>query len=204
MNRMMKLSLACLFALLHGCSASYPNLPLERFDTSAGYRFDTLSTGSKNSDDVFVCLTFSGGGTRAAAFAYGVLIGLRDTPITEGGSRRLLDEVDLISSVSGGSFTAMAYALWGDEAFDGRFEEKFLRNDIERVERRQDKAGRLDFLLADPDADVRYEVELQLGVQKTGHKLVSVAMSPMKEFDAEHRRPENYSWAGRVCEPSLL
>jgi len=130
---MMMLSLACLFALLHGCSASYPNLPLERFDTSAGYRFDTLSTGSKNSDDVFICLTFSGGGTRAAAFAYGVLIGLRDTPITEGGSRRLLDEVDLISSVSGGSFTAMAYALWGDETFDGRFEEKFLRNDIERA-----------------------------------------------------------------------
>ena len=78
---------------------------------------------------MFVCLTFSGGGTRAAAFAYGVLTGLRDTPITEGGSRRLLDEVDLISSVSGGSFTAMAYALWGEEAFDGRFEEKFLRNE---------------------------------------------------------------------------
>ncbi len=107
MHKFMQLSLVGLFAFLHGCSASHPNQPLERFDTSAGYRFDSLAMGPKNSDDVFVCLTFSGGGTRAAAFAYGVLTGLRDTPITEGGSRRLLDEVDLISSVSGGSFTAM-------------------------------------------------------------------------------------------------
>ncbi len=133
MHKFMQLSLVGLFAFLHGCSASYPNLPLERFDTSAGYRFDSLSMGSKNSDDVFVCLTFSGGGTRAAAFAYGVLTGLRDTPIAEGGSRRLLDEVDLISSVSGGSFTAMAYALWGEEVFEGRFEERFLRHDIENA-----------------------------------------------------------------------
>jgi NTE family protein len=52
-------------------------------------------------------LTFSGGGTRAAALAYGVLKELKETTIVSGGQRiRLLDEVDSISSVSGGSFTA--------------------------------------------------------------------------------------------------
>jgi NTE family protein len=36
----------------------------------------------------------------------------------------------VISAVSGGSFTALAYGLWGDAVFDGRFEQRFLRHDI--------------------------------------------------------------------------
>ncbi|UCG12866.1 MAG: patatin-like phospholipase family protein, partial [Deltaproteobacteria bacterium] len=56
-----------------------------------------------NSDELLVYLTFSGGGTRAAALSYGVLEELRDTEITiSSRKRRLLDEVDAISSVSGG------------------------------------------------------------------------------------------------------
>jgi NTE family protein len=42
----------------------------------------------------------------------------------------MLDEVDLISSVSGGSFTAAYYGLHGDAAFND-FEQVFLRRDIE-------------------------------------------------------------------------
>jgi NTE family protein len=62
-------------------------------------------------------LAFSGGGTRAAAFAYGVLEELAATPVVLGGRpRRLLDEVDLISAVSGGSFTAAYYGLYGFHA----------------------------------------------------------------------------------------
>ena len=62
-------------------------------------------------------LAFSGGGTRAAAFAYGVLEELAATPVVLGGRpRRLLDEVDLISAVSGGSFTAAYYGLYGFQA----------------------------------------------------------------------------------------
>jgi NTE family protein len=64
-------------------------------------------------------LTFSGGGTRAAALAYGVLETLRDTPIKiDGKTARMLDEVDLISSVSGGSFTSAYYGLHGDGIFE--------------------------------------------------------------------------------------
>jgi NTE family protein len=76
-------------------------------------------------------LAFSGGGTRAAAFAYGVLEELAATPVVLGGRpRRLLDEVDLISAVSGGSFTAAYYGLYGDRVFHD-FETEFLKRPVE-------------------------------------------------------------------------
>jgi NTE family protein len=55
-------------------------------------------------------MAFSGGGKRSAAFAHGVLRGLRQIPVVEDGhTRSLLDELDYIASVSGGSFPAMHY-----------------------------------------------------------------------------------------------
>lgn len=78
-------------------------------------------------------LAFSGGGSRASALAYGVLQELRDTQIQHNGKTiRLLDEVDVISSVSGGSFTAAYYGLHGDKTFQ-KFESVFLRKDIESL-----------------------------------------------------------------------
>lgn len=57
---------------------------------------------AKTSDDITFILAFSGGGTRAAAMAYGVLEELRDTNVVIDGRReQLLDEVDYITSVSG-------------------------------------------------------------------------------------------------------
>ena len=64
--------------------------------------------------------------TRAASLSYGVLEELARTEIEiHGTKRRLLDEVDMISSVSGGSFTAAYYALFGDRIFE-YFEGCFL------------------------------------------------------------------------------
>jgi NTE family protein len=119
-----------------GCAGPFcPNGPLVDYQPEGGYRFDTLEPGENNTDDLFICLTFSGGGTRAAAFAYGVLQGLREVEVAarKGGtlSRNLLDEVDVISSVSGGSFTAMGYGLWREGMFDGRFEKRFLKRNVE-------------------------------------------------------------------------
>src|SRR6185369_12442948 len=76
-----------------------------------------------NSDKLFVVVTFSGGGKRAAAFSYGVLEALRDVQVTtpDGDVHALLDEVDLISAVSGGAFTAAYYALNGHETFESYF-----------------------------------------------------------------------------------
>lgn len=58
-----------------------------------------------------------------------MLEALRDTDITVGGKkRRLLDEVDVITSVSGGSYTAAYYSLFGDRIFDD-FTDDFLYHD---------------------------------------------------------------------------
>src|SRR5262245_14700046 len=86
-----------------------------------------------NSDKLFVVVTFSGGGKRAAAFSYGVLEALRDIEVTtpEGERHSLLDEIDLISAVSGGAFTASYYALHGHDTFD-TYPAKFLNHDTEK------------------------------------------------------------------------
>jgi len=90
----------------------------------------TWAQSEEAADFVFI-LAFSGGGTRAAAMAYGVLQELRDTPtIVNGQESRLLDEVTHISSVSGGSFTSAYYGLYGDRIFDN-FEDEFLLNDVQ-------------------------------------------------------------------------
>jgi len=117
--------------LLTACASFSPsNPPLAKYAPDAGYRFERLESVD-NSDELFVIVTFSGGGTRAAALAYGVLEALRDTSIQWRGRRlALLDEVDVISSISGGSFPAAYYALRGRQVFD-EFPDKFLYRPIE-------------------------------------------------------------------------
>ena len=54
-----------------GCATSpVKNERLEQFSPGYGYRLDAVEADDTNSDSLFVILTFSGGGTRAAAFAY--------------------------------------------------------------------------------------------------------------------------------------
>jgi NTE family protein len=95
----------------------------------SGYRFDNLNS-TNTDDELFVCLAFSGGGTRAAALAYGAMVALRQTEIEWPRRERLLDEVDCISSVSGGSFAAAYYGLFPD-AFFAEFPRRFLYRNIE-------------------------------------------------------------------------
>lgn len=122
---------AVVCALLLAACGSFPqNPPLVKYDPSAGYRFDQLEQGS-NSDGLFVILVFSGGGTRAAALSYGVLEALRDTKIQwQNRKASLLDEVDVISSISGGSFPAAYYALHGSRIFD-EFPDRFLYRPVQ-------------------------------------------------------------------------
>ncbi|MDE2133840.1 MAG: patatin-like phospholipase family protein [Alphaproteobacteria bacterium] len=117
-------------ASLSGCATRTWNAPLIETDTAPRYDFKSRLPRD-NAQNVFVVLAFSGGGTRAAAFSYGVLKALRDTKITvDGRSGALLDQVDVISSVSGGSYTAAYYGLFGSRIFDD-FEEKVLKRDVE-------------------------------------------------------------------------
>lgn len=88
--------------------------------------------GQREDTGVSIILAFSGGGTRAAALSYGVLLELRDTVSSAGnGQRQLLDDVKVISAVSGGSFTAAYYGLYGNQIFTD-FESKFLYRNIEK------------------------------------------------------------------------
>ncbi len=129
------LCLASVLKMMVGC-ASYgvvANAP-QTEDQSAKGSYSVASHIERNArlnNDIELTLAFSGGGTRAAAFSYGVLQALRDSLVrVDGRSKRLLDEVDAISSVSGGSFTAAYYGLHGDRIFDD-FEEVFLRRDFQ-------------------------------------------------------------------------
>jgi NTE family protein len=120
--------------LLSGC-ASYgviQNRPQP--SEAAGPSYSILDIyGKREAGDTTLFLTFSGGGTRAAALAYGVLLELRDTRVmVDGEPRSLLEDVSVISSVSGGSFTAAYYGLFGDRIFTD-FEQQFLRQDVGRA-----------------------------------------------------------------------
>jgi NTE family protein len=119
-------------SLLAGCTAHYPiNESITNINEEEGYRLGYGASNQDRSDELLVLMAFSGGGTRAAAFSYGVLEGLRDVTIQwDGRERRLLDEIDTISSVSGGSFTAAYYGLFGDRIFVD-YEEKFLKKNVQ-------------------------------------------------------------------------
>ena len=121
---------ASLILLLPACTSigKIDNQPLDAgFDRSTAYTMANQRKHHKNGENSMF-LAFSGGGTRAAALSYGVLKELRDTHLPDG--ETLLDDVDRISSVSGGSFTAAYYGLYGERIFDD-FEQRFLRQDIQ-------------------------------------------------------------------------
>jgi NTE family protein len=111
--------LILLLSLLFAGCAHYPvNARLQKFDPHAGYRFENFPPTASNTDGLFILLALSGGGSRAAAFSYGVLEELQRTRISYAGADRpLLDEVDVVTSVSGSSFTAAYYALHREKTF---------------------------------------------------------------------------------------
>jgi len=116
--------------LLGGCATRQVNPPIAKYDPSSLQRVRRQWHRGDQQD--LVILAFSGGGTRAAAFSYGVLETLRGMEIVTktGRKTRLLDEVDVITGVSGGSFTALAYGLYADQLF-GEYESRFLKRDVQ-------------------------------------------------------------------------
>lgn len=112
--------------LLAGCSSFRPwqNTPTPVVDVG-------LPTTQTVARPMVAAVALSGGGARAAAFGLGVLQELKATEFTQQGQpTTLLDEVTLISGVSGGSILAAHYAAFGDESLT-RFESEFLLNDFE-------------------------------------------------------------------------
>jgi len=119
------------FFLLVGCAHRPINPPITHADPKSGYRGLTRPQYVSGSESIMI-LAFSGGGTRAAAFSYGVLEFLRDTEVVgpKGKKVRLLDQVFAITGISGGSFTALAFGLYGDKLFDD-YEKRFLKRDVQ-------------------------------------------------------------------------
>ena len=135
MNKLHLFFPAALAALLvlGGCATRPVNPPITQIDPNTGYTFQTRQKHFKNLDKGnLVILAFSGGGTRAAAFSYGVLEFLRNNEVvtTSGARIRLIDAVNVITGVSGGSFTALAYGLYGDKLF-ADYEQRFLKRDVQ-------------------------------------------------------------------------
>jgi len=118
--------------LLSGCASQSRIENFEITDNSPDNQY-SYKNNLKNRGEISLFVSFSGGGTRASAFSYGVLEALRDTKITTlKGTKSLLSEVDIITSVSGGSFTAAYYGLYGDQIFED-YEEVFLEQNIQNV-----------------------------------------------------------------------
>jgi len=125
-------TIAAALALLvfGGCATRPVNPPIANVAPDKGYTFQERQKHFRSEENL-VILAFSGGGTRAAAFSYGVLELLRRTQVVgPSGKGRLLDAVDIITGVSGGSFTALAYGLYGDKLFDD-YEPRFLKRDVQ-------------------------------------------------------------------------
>ncbi len=119
--------------LVAGCAHFPINEPLDRpyHDQPEHADHGYVYNGS-DSDELLVALSLSGGGARAAAFAFGVIKALHDTEIGPPEQRRrLLDEVDLVSSVSGGGFTAAYWAAHGEEKLFRDFRDDFLYQNVD-------------------------------------------------------------------------
>ncbi len=118
------LALGLAAAVLAACEYPRRNQELASLNPSQGYRWNALSGGEL--DDTLLIVTASGGGTRATALTLSALRGLDKLTLASG--RSLAEEVDVISSVSGGSVTAGYFAYAGTEGFD-KLEQDFIRQD---------------------------------------------------------------------------
>ena len=118
-RRTLIVALAGIFAL-SGCAMPRTSLKQEN---ASRYELSPI-------DNTFIAATFSGGGMRASALAYGALSALKKTTKKSEKGMSLIDEVDLVSSASGGSVTAAYWALKGPDGLN-TLKEQFLSKDVQ-------------------------------------------------------------------------
>jgi NTE family protein len=123
---------ASVVVLLAACSTTRPwqNQPITAESPAPSFTPVQLSAQG-HAPSMIAAITLSGGGARAAAFGLGVLKELKATRFEwECRPTSILDQVGLVSGVSGGSVLAAYYAAFGDETFT-RFESDFLLADFQ-------------------------------------------------------------------------
>jgi NTE family protein len=125
------LSLCVAFMSVSCSTAHYPiNALLTETKSVPGYTVRNLSAPD-NSDSLTLMLSLSGGGYRAAAMSYAVMEVMNETVIHwDGQDRTLLQELDFISAVSGGSLAAAYYALHRERFFE-QFRPQVLNFDMQ-------------------------------------------------------------------------
>src|SRR5437870_2967480 len=122
-------SLVAAAVLLPGCATHFENKPLAPDQTNLERRVVDVSQPERP----LILVAVSGGGSRAAALGWVVLRELRKFRYsTNGQSRGLIDDIGVVSSVSGGSVISAHFALYGPEGLD-RFEPDFLVPDNTRT-----------------------------------------------------------------------
>jgi NTE family protein len=128
------LVLSLLSLQIVGCSTARPwlNPPLQPGGT-VQYDGRRQIADPARARDVLVVASFSGGGSRAAAFAYATIREL-DNHVFDWNGRRttLAREIDMITGVSGGSVAAAHFALHGVSAHLEQFPGNFLDVDFQR------------------------------------------------------------------------
>jgi len=151
-----RLASACMAsALLLACSTTRPwiNEPVRN---SAPASLPLILQGEPQPAEpsrehpIVAAVALSGGGARAAAFGLGVMAELKATRFEiDGRDTTLLDEVGLVSGVSGGSILAGYYAAFGDEVFT-RFKKDFLLVNFQNALLRQAVAPSTLYRLSSP------------------------------------------------------
>ncbi|ANY18241.1 patatin [Bordetella pseudohinzii] len=120
----------CLGAAVSGCS-SVDTAPINTVSEHPRPASPRYIPDAGDDGTTVVALAFSGGGMRAAAWAYGALLGLDSMVVDNIPYRRtLLDNVRSVAGTSGGAVMA-AYLGWkGKDEFED-FRERFLYQDAE-------------------------------------------------------------------------
>lgn len=117
--------------LLSACNSMLfqPVETISQITPHQGYRAKNII--EKHQDGDLIILMLSGGGSRAAALGYGVLEQFKQTKIgTNPLKASLLDNIDLVFGVSGGSVLATYFSLEGKDVVP-KFEDKFLKTDFQ-------------------------------------------------------------------------
>jgi NTE family protein len=115
-----------LTVLLASCAARFSDPINAEFQADPA---KSIPAGLPNvGSDTVLAVAFSGGGTRAAAFAHGAMQALDRIPARGGGT--YFNKIVFMSGVSGGSIAAAYYGLKGRSALTD-FRERFLARDAE-------------------------------------------------------------------------